>query len=83
MKVSKDPHYWLGDTRFAVSFRVEIDDIVAAVVVPAMHQHRVKDVVGRVLGVSLLEKLIQWQLFRELKPAGGGLNNVSETSSNL
>lgn len=59
VKVSKAPHYWLGDTHFAVSFRIEIDDVVAAVVVPTVHQHRVQDVVGRVLGVRLLEELIQ------------------------
>ena len=41
---------------------------MAPVVVPAVDQDRVEDVVGRVLGVSLLEELVQRQLFWELKP---------------
>jgi len=42
---------------------------VTAVVVPAVHQHGVQDVVGRVLGVRLLEELIEGQLLHVLKPA--------------
>lgn len=53
------PHYWLRDTHFAVSFGVEIDDVVAAVVVSAVHQHGMQDVVGRVLHVRLLQELVQ------------------------
>lgn len=37
-------------------------------VVAAVHQHGVQDVVGRVLGVGLLEELVQRQLVRELEP---------------
>lgn len=53
------PHYWLRDTHFAVSFGVEIDDVVAAVVVTAVHQHSVQDVVGWVLHIRLLQELVQ------------------------
>ena len=42
-------HDWLLDADFAVSLGVEIDDVVTPVVVPAVHQHGVQDVVGRVL----------------------------------
>lgn len=52
-------HYWFLDTHFAVSFRIKIDDVVTAMVVPAVHKHGVQDVVGRVLGVWLLKELIQ------------------------
>lgn len=62
------PHYWFLDTHFAVSFRVKIDDVVTAVVVAAVHQHGVQDVVGRVLGVRLLEELVQRQLVGKLEP---------------
>lgn len=31
------PHYWFLDTHFAVSFWVKIDDVVTAMVVPAVH----------------------------------------------
>lgn len=54
------PHYWLRDTHFAVSFGVEIDDVVATVVVSAVHQHGVQDVVGWVLHIRLLQELVQW-----------------------
>lgn len=37
-------------------------------VVPAVDQHRVQDVVGRILCVWLLKKLIQRQLIWKLKP---------------
>lgn len=53
------PHYWFLDTDFAVSFWVKIDDVVTAMVVPAVHKHGVQDVVGWVLGVWLLKELIQ------------------------
>lgn len=52
-------HDWFFDTHFAVSFGVKIDDVVTAMVVPTVHQHCVKDVVGWVLGVWLLKELIQ------------------------
>lgn len=52
-------HYWFLDTHFAVSFGVKIDDVVTAMVVPAVHQHCMQDVVGWVLGVRLLKELIQ------------------------
>ena len=65
-------HYWFLDTHFAVSFGVEIDDVVSSVVVPAVHEHRMKNVVGWVLGVCLLEELIQGQLLREFKPVEVG-----------
>lgn len=61
-------HYWFLDTHFAVSFWVKIDDVVTAVVVAAVHQHRVQDVVSWVLGVWLLEKLVKGQLIWKLKP---------------
>lgn len=54
------PHYWFRDTHFAVSFGVEIDDVMAAVVVSAVHQNGVQDVVGRVLYIWFLQELIQW-----------------------
>lgn len=38
-------------------------------VVAAVHQHCVQDIVGRVLRVWLLEEFIQGQLIWELKPA--------------
>ncbi len=55
----KGAHYWCGDTHFAVSFRIKVDDIVTPVVVPAVHQHGVENVVGRVFSIWLLQKLIQ------------------------
>lgn len=54
------PHYWFRDTHFAVSFGVEIDDVMATVVVSAVHQNGVQDVVGRVLYIRFLQELIQW-----------------------
>lgn len=53
-------HYWLRDTHFAVSFGVEIDDIVAPMVVSAVYQHSMQDVVGWVLHIRFLQELIQW-----------------------
>ncbi len=55
----KGSHYWCGDTHFAVSFRIKVDDIVTPVVVSAVHQHGVENVVGRVFNICLLQKLIQ------------------------
>lgn len=58
MNKKKSPHYWFLDTHFAVSFWVKIDDVVTAMVVPAVHQHCVQDVVSWVLGVRLLKELV-------------------------
>lgn len=58
INIRKSSHYWFLDTHFAVSFWIKIDDVVTAMVVPAVHQHCVQDVVGRVLGVGLLEELV-------------------------
>lgn len=55
----KGSHYWCGDTHFAVSFRIKVDDVVTPVVVSAVHQHGVENVVGRVFNIWLLQKLIQ------------------------
>lgn len=67
-KIKRFSHDCFLDTHFAVSFWIKIDDVVTAVVVPAVHQHCVQDVVGWILWVWLLEELIQRQLIWKLKP---------------
>ena len=43
----------------SVAFRVDVDDVVAAVVVAAVYQHCVQDVQRRVAGVRLLQEFVQ------------------------
>lgn len=71
-------HDGLLDADFSVSFGVEVDNIVSSVVVSAVHQHGMQDVVGWVLRVSLLEELIQGKLLRKLKPGRGRRDRDTE-----
>ena len=55
-------------TNLAVAPGVDVDHVVSAVVVAAVHEDGVQDVGRRVLLVGVLQVLVQVQPFRELEP---------------
>ena len=64
----KQPSSIISFPYLAVALGVDVDDVVSAVVVAAVHQDGVQDVRRRVLLVGVLQVLIQTQALRELKP---------------
>lgn len=54
----------------AIPLGVDEDDVVSAVVVARVHQHRVQRVIGRDLGL-LLQVRVQVYMLVEFKPARG------------
>ena len=63
----------------AIPFGVDVDDIVTTMVVAAVHQDGVKDVVSQRL-LLLLQEVIQAQPLRELKPFGTQHSHVSSSA---
>jgi hypothetical protein len=55
-------------TPFPVTPRIDEDHVVAPVIVTGMHQNGVQRVVGRVVGILLLQVRIQRDLLVELEP---------------
>ena len=55
-------------TNLAVAPGVDVDHVVSAVVVAAVHEDGVQDVGRRVLLVGILQVLVQVQPLRELEP---------------
>ena len=55
-------------TNLAVAPGVDVDHVVSAMVVAAVHEDGVQDVGRRILLVGVLQVLVQVQPLRELKP---------------